>query len=98
MTETHKACTGDKTNICFDCQRATGHCPWSALDPETGDPAFRPIPGWTVERVPYIIHGCKPDTTYRITACPLFLPDPPRGKSVGEMELEDLQRIMRREK
>ena len=85
-------------NICWSCQRAAGGCSWSGLDPKTLEPAFQPVPGWTAERVPYIIHGCKPDTTYCITTCPLYLPDPPREKRVGEMELEDLQRIMRREK
>ncbi len=85
-------------NICWNCQRAAGGCSWSGLDPKTLEPAFQPVPGWAAERVPYIIHGCKPDTTYCITTCPLFLPDPPRKTSGGEMELEDLQRIMRREK
>lgn len=85
-------------NICWNCRRAAGGCSWSGLDPETLEPAFQPVPGWTAETLPYIANGCKLGTTYRITACPLFLPDPPRGKSVGEMELEDLHRIMRREK
>ena len=40
----------DHTNICFDCRRACGGCSWSAADPETGKPLFRPVPGWTAER------------------------------------------------
>ena len=36
-----------QANICFDCENATGGCSWSALDPVTGKPQFKPVPGWT---------------------------------------------------
>lgn len=38
-----------RTNICFDGQRACGGCSWSACDPVTEKPLFRPVPGWTAE-------------------------------------------------
>ena len=66
-------------NICFDCQRACGDCPWSELDPETGRPRYAPVPGWTAEKTMLLL-GCsnhkrviKP--TYHITDCPLFVSD-----------------------
>lgn len=93
---------GDMTNICFDCQRATGECPWSALDPETGEPAFRPVPGWTAEPVRYAMQRYDSDgrmmydDSFHITACPLYLPDPPRESSTLQMELDDLRRLLKR--
>lgn len=40
-----------QANICFNCQRACGDCPWSEIDPETDKPRFQPVPGWTAKRV-----------------------------------------------
>lgn len=91
---------GDMTNICFDCQRAAGQCPWSALDPETGEPAFRPVPGWTAEKVQLNLGSDKNGPilaeTYHVTACPLYLPDPLRESSTLQMELDDLRRLLKR--
>lgn len=73
----------DHTNICFDCRRACGGCSWSAADPETGKPLFRPVPGWTAERSFLRLNrksggGYVFGKTWHITACPLFFPDLPR--------------------
>ena len=35
--------------LCFSCTKSGGLCPWSAIDPETGRPGFKPIDGWIVE-------------------------------------------------
>lgn len=35
--------------LCFSCTKSGGLCPWSAIDPETGRPGFKPIEGWVVE-------------------------------------------------
>lgn len=69
---------GNRTNICFDCQKATGGCSWSELDPETGKPRFALPPG--AEATPSTLDGQKrmPVHTYHITACPEFLADEPR--------------------
>ena len=69
-----------RANICIDCERACGGCSWSEVNPETGKIRFEPVPGWTAEPV-YKQMGAAGNgyksyaDTYRITACPLFLPD-----------------------
>lgn len=35
-------------------------------------------------------------TTYHITACPLFVPDLPRESEPGELDEEQLRRLMRK--
>lgn len=70
-----------RANICFDCENALGGCSWSALDPVTGRPQFKPVPGWTAE--PAVLdesHGgyTYKYETYRVTACPQFVPTPER--------------------
>lgn len=72
---------GSTASICFDCRRALGGCSWSEIDPETERPRFQPVPGWTAE--PSVIYaGSKRAAdhvnSFRVTACPLFVPDPPR--------------------
>lgn len=72
-----------QVNICFDCKKACGKCSWSGIDPVTRKPAYKPVPGWTAEKVmlncgwsngrPYF------GETYHITACPLFEQDEPRA-------------------
>lgn len=69
-------------NICFDCKKSTGGCSWSALDPDTLRPMFKPVEGWTAKPIIMdlgISYGKRRTTpTYHITACPLFEPDEPR--------------------
>lgn len=69
-------------NICFDCDRACGGCSWSALDPVTGKPQFKPVPGWTA--TPVVLNESHNGyeykyATYQITACPQFKPTPERN-------------------
>lgn len=72
-------------NICFDCEKAVGKCPWSAYDKDTDTIRYEPIPGWTAEKTELCIGSQNLDyrivDTYRITACPLFEPTPPRRQS-----------------
>lgn len=69
----------NKTNICFDCARACGGCPWSEIDPETGKVRFEPVPGWTATPTTiknwHSSDGSTVAETYHITACPLFTKD-----------------------
>ena len=70
-----------RANICFDCENALGGCSWSALDPVTGKPQFKPVPGWTA--TPVVIGEKNGDyryswETYCITACPQFVRTPER--------------------
>lgn len=70
-----------QANICFDCENAMGGCSWSALDPVTGKPQFKPVPGWTA--TPVVRHEKNGDyvyktVTYCITSCPQFVPTPER--------------------
>lgn len=73
-----------KTNICFDCGRACGGCPWSAVNPETGKVRFEPVPGWTATPMTLIVGhgkgGAVVAQTYHITACPLFVKDTKKAK------------------
>jgi hypothetical protein len=78
--------TGRKTNICFDCQNACGGCSWSELDPETGKTRFEPVLGWTAEPVTLNLGWCI-ERTYHITACPQFVPDPPRKRRAADLYL-----------
>ena len=70
-----------QANICFDCENALGGCSWSALDPVTGKPQFKPVPGWTAKPTKRITTSGYEKIvmdTYSIKACPLFVPDEPR--------------------
>jgi len=53
--------------LCWRCARAGGGCPWSAR--------LEPVPGWTARQVEGTQHN---GDTYKVEACPLFQPDPPR--------------------
>lgn len=69
-------------NICWDCENACGNCSWSALDPVTGKPQFKPVPGWTAEPVTRIEQTGRfkhKTETYKITACPQFVKTPERN-------------------
>ena len=58
-------------NICFDCKKSMGKCPWSAIDDDTGRVKFEPIPGWkTVKRSRK--EGRKWLIVEQIVYCPLF--------------------------
>lgn len=49
--------------LCWTCQRATGFCSWSAR--------LKPVEGWNAKKV---VLG-DGNITYKIKACPLYLPD-----------------------
>ena len=71
-------------NICIDCQNACGGCSWSAWDNDADRPRYEPVPGWTAKRVLLNLGdadgGPRFVYTYQITACPQFVPDPPRKR------------------
>lgn len=86
------------TNICFDCQKACGGCSWSELDPDTLKTRFKPVPGWTAEKVKYqtqaINGGAKFCDTYHITACPEFVRDEPRKSERKELSDRDWELLL----
>lgn len=62
-----------QTTLCWSCAKAGGgnvsECPWAR--------EFKPVEGWTATET-HLRNGehSKPYTSYRVTACPLFVPDP----------------------
>lgn len=60
-----------KTQLCWTCARACGGCSWSR--------SFTPVNGWTAEQTElYVDRGeyeTHRTTSYRIKACPLYVPD-----------------------
>lgn len=75
--EQYLAPAAPRANPCIDCACPIRRCPWLHAD--------KPVPGWTAARVSIrlaVDHG-RPHwvETYRITACPLFRPAPPRKSS-----------------
>lgn len=63
--------------LCWDCQRAIGLCPWS----QRGEA----IKGWTAEKT-LIPNGEISEFTesYKITQCPLFIKDEKRPPAIFE--------------
>ena len=92
------------SNICFDCKKACGGCPWTEIDPHTGRPRFEPVPGWTAEKavIPctygyYRNKSTGGIQTYHITACPLFEKDDERkGGNNCELDLNELRWLLSR--
>lgn len=54
-------------NICETCQKATGGCAWADK--------FKPVEGWTANKVALKLHTGKTTTSYQITACPEYVQD-----------------------
>ena len=75
-----KGVSNNRANICIDCKKSVGLCPWSAVDQKTGKLKFEPVPGWTATKTKMRCSGtlagaAKYVDTYSITACPLFEKD-----------------------
>ena len=68
-----------KVQLCESCQDFTGKygCPWTDVGLD-GKVKFEPVPGWTAKKVPCAGAKTSEGFTYEITACPLYIPDPPR--------------------
>lgn len=72
-----------RATLCWTCsQGPRSGCPWFA--------EHRPVPGWTAERrdIPIQLWDgrrqvCEKAESYRVKACPLYRPDPPRRKRNG---------------
>jgi Fe-S-cluster-containing hydrogenase component 2 len=64
---------GYGSNICFDCDRCYGKCPWSEIDSETGRVKFQPVEGW-VTKVRSRKVNRKWEVVQQIIECPLFVP------------------------
>lgn len=65
------------TNICWDCEKACGQCPWTAIDPETKEVQFNPVPGWKTEKKRRKT-GRNWVEVEQIVECPLFERTPDR--------------------
>ena len=63
----------DSGQLCWKCKKACGLCSWSHH--------FEPIPGWTAKPIRRSFGNGKKGPvvmdTYRITECPLYVPDEP---------------------
>ena len=87
------------SNICFDCKKACGGCPWTEIDPETEHPRFAPVPGWTATETVVNMGGrhSRKEKTYHITACPLFeKEDERKGGNNCELDLGELRWLLAR--
>ena len=66
---------------CWECKNAYGGCPWTEVDPDTKRVKFQPVPGWTAKPIRRSFGNGKKGPvvmdTYRITECPLYVPDEP---------------------
>lgn len=98
----------NKANICIDCKKACGQCPWSEFDPQTGKIRFEPVEGWDAEEVTLFLgaygNGKKAIVkTYKIKACPLFEKDDRKCKrdskvltpAESKWFLENIRHILR---
>ena len=63
--------------LCETCQNYAGGCSWTAIDEKTGHVKFEPVPGWTATPSVKVSHKALLQS-YAITACPEYIPDPPR--------------------
>lgn len=99
--------TASTTNICFDCQNACGGCSWTEINPDTKQPRFEPVPGWTAKPVLLNVGGGKNGScfieTYHVTKCPQFIPDAQRKVDSRQLNytenkqfLENISLILRR--
>ena len=53
--------------LCWECDRATGGCPWSSKG--------QAIKGWIAKKTLVLGDGGRKVPSYDITACPLFKPE-----------------------
>ena len=67
------------THICFDCENCYGGCPWTAVDEETGQVKFEPVPGWTVKKA-RVKTGRDWRVVEQIVDCPMCDPSPERNR------------------
>ncbi len=69
------------TQLCWECKRATGGCRWSA--------DLKPVKGWDAEKV--IIKDFEGDIeSYKVKACPLFIPESKIGRRINIRQLAEL--------
>lgn len=86
MTERVQGCV--QTNICFDCQNATGKCSWSRN--------FTPVQGWYAELS--VLGNEHPIVTYHVMECQLFVRDKPRKHTNGMLtEKRNIEWLERKE-
>ena len=71
---------GYGANICFDCERCCGKCPWSEVDAETGRVKFQPVEGWVTQKRSRKV-GRKWEIVEQIIECPLFVPSERKVKT-----------------
>lgn len=76
----------NRANICIDCKKACGGCPWSEK--------FEPVPGWEAQKVSLNVGDRRFIETYSITACPLFDKDEKQTGTCGEMSDADFRSMM----
>ena len=73
--------------LCSECARAVGFCPWSAK--------LEPVPGWDAEPTRNLADG---SASFHIKGCPLHIKDAPTvlgRKKQRKMLMEELEREIR---
>lgn len=67
--ENQKYAGNKPQQLCFDCARASGFCPWSKN--------FSPVEGWTAKCTNINNVSGQEVCSYHILCCPLFIKDAP---------------------
>ena len=92
----HSEPAQSKANICFNCKKACGGCPWTEIDSSTNRPKFTPVPGWTATKTKLNMARGVIIDSYHITECPLFDKDDEREVVIsGELSVNDIQVLLK---
>lgn len=91
--------TASTTNICFDCRNACGGCSWTEINPDTKQPRFEPVPGWTAKPVLLNVGALRDRArlieTYHVTKCPQFIPDEPRRGDTRQLSPKENESFLK---
>lgn len=75
-------------SICSYCANCVGKCSWSAF--------FKPVKGWTAEKVEYKIQRDKKRVSYNVITCPQFEEEERAKKKIDKSVSQTVNRLMRK--
>lgn len=75
-------------SICSYCANCVGKCSWSAF--------FKPVKGWTAEKVEYKIQRDKKRVSYNVITCPQFEEEERAKKKIDKRVTETVGKLMRK--
>lgn len=75
-------------SICSHCANCVGKCSWSAF--------FKPVKGWTAEKVEYKIQRDKKRVSYNVITCPQFEEEERAKKKIDKRVTETVGKLMRK--